>query len=119
MFGFFFSLFPAATYPAAYSLVGQPFPHQPTLVAQQPQQLQQLQQREGKFSKVCLNGKKKEKLTIWRTRHLAQFRLHLITVQTAAAAAALSVLYSYQLLLCTLVDIRITCVCELRSETGR
>uniref|UniRef100_A0A3Q3DTD3 Cugbp, Elav-like family member 3a n=1 Tax=Hippocampus comes TaxID=109280 RepID=A0A3Q3DTD3_HIPCM len=43
----FFSLFPAATYPAAYSLVGQPFPHQPTLVAQQPQQAQQLQQREG------------------------------------------------------------------------
>uniref|UniRef100_A0A8C2PZC8 CUGBP Elav-like family member 3 n=1 Tax=Cyprinus carpio TaxID=7962 RepID=A0A8C2PZC8_CYPCA len=36
-----------ATYPAAYGLVGQPFPHQPTLVAQQPQQLQQLQQREG------------------------------------------------------------------------
>uniref|UniRef100_I3KUK2 Cugbp, Elav-like family member 3a n=1 Tax=Oreochromis niloticus TaxID=8128 RepID=I3KUK2_ORENI len=31
-----------ATYPAAYSLVGQPFPHQPTLVAQQPQQPQQL-----------------------------------------------------------------------------
>uniref|UniRef100_A0A8D3CBL7 Cugbp, Elav-like family member 3a n=1 Tax=Scophthalmus maximus TaxID=52904 RepID=A0A8D3CBL7_SCOMX len=40
-------LAPAATYPAAYSLVGQPFPHQPTLVAQQPQQPQQLQQREG------------------------------------------------------------------------
>uniref|UniRef100_A0A3Q3NLH4 Cugbp, Elav-like family member 3a n=1 Tax=Labrus bergylta TaxID=56723 RepID=A0A3Q3NLH4_9LABR len=38
---------PSATYPAAYSLVGQPFPHQPTLVAQQPQQPQQLQQREG------------------------------------------------------------------------
>ncbi|MED6269402.1 CUGBP Elav-like member 3, partial [Characodon lateralis] len=38
-----------ATYPAAYSLVGQPFPHQPTLVAQQPQQPQQLQQREGKL----------------------------------------------------------------------
>uniref|UniRef100_A0A8C1CF73 Cugbp, Elav-like family member 3a n=2 Tax=Cyprinus carpio TaxID=7962 RepID=A0A8C1CF73_CYPCA len=37
----------SATYPAAYGLVGQPFPHQPTLVAQQPQQLQQLQQREG------------------------------------------------------------------------
>ncbi|KAI5621603.1 CUGBP Elav-like family member 3 [Silurus asotus] len=36
-----------ATYPAAYSLVGQPFPHQPTLVAQQTQQPQQLQQREG------------------------------------------------------------------------
>uniref|UniRef100_A0A8C1D6E6 Cugbp, Elav-like family member 3a n=1 Tax=Cyprinus carpio carpio TaxID=630221 RepID=A0A8C1D6E6_CYPCA len=36
-----------STYPAAYGLVGQPFPHQPTLVAQQPQQLQQLQQREG------------------------------------------------------------------------
>ncbi|XP_058474423.1 CUGBP Elav-like family member 3 isoform X1 [Solea solea] len=36
-----------AAYPAAYSLVGQPFPHQPTLVAQQPQQPQQLQQREG------------------------------------------------------------------------
>uniref|UniRef100_A0AAX7UVT2 RRM domain-containing protein n=1 Tax=Astatotilapia calliptera TaxID=8154 RepID=A0AAX7UVT2_ASTCA len=35
------------TYPAAYGLVGQPFPHQPTLVAQQPQQPQQLQQREG------------------------------------------------------------------------
>uniref|UniRef100_A0A4W4EMZ9 RRM domain-containing protein n=1 Tax=Electrophorus electricus TaxID=8005 RepID=A0A4W4EMZ9_ELEEL len=38
---------PTATYPAAYGLVGQPFPHQPTLVAQQPQQPQQLQQREG------------------------------------------------------------------------
>ncbi|KAM3858235.1 CUGBP Elav-like family member 3 isoform 3-T3 [Diretmus argenteus] len=36
-----------AAYPAAYGLVGQPFPHQPTLVAQQPQQPQQLQQREG------------------------------------------------------------------------
>uniref|UniRef100_A0A3Q3KXD5 Cugbp, Elav-like family member 3a n=1 Tax=Mastacembelus armatus TaxID=205130 RepID=A0A3Q3KXD5_9TELE len=36
-----------STYPAAYGLVGQPFPHQPTLVAQQPQQPQQLQQREG------------------------------------------------------------------------
>ncbi|XP_028820379.1 CUGBP Elav-like family member 3 isoform X4 [Denticeps clupeoides] len=39
-----------ATYPAAYGLVGQPFPHQPALVAQQPQQPQQpqqLQQREG------------------------------------------------------------------------
>uniref|UniRef100_A0A8C1GD89 CUGBP Elav-like family member 3 n=1 Tax=Cyprinus carpio TaxID=7962 RepID=A0A8C1GD89_CYPCA len=35
------------TYPAAYGLIGQPFPHQPTLVAQQPQQPQQLQQREG------------------------------------------------------------------------
>lgn len=42
------SSFLSATYPAAYSLVGQPFPHQPTLVAQQPQQPQQLQQREGK-----------------------------------------------------------------------
>uniref|UniRef100_A0A8C2B202 Cugbp, Elav-like family member 3a n=1 Tax=Cyprinus carpio TaxID=7962 RepID=A0A8C2B202_CYPCA len=38
---------PTATYPAAYGLIGQPFPHQPTLVAQQPQQPQQLQQREG------------------------------------------------------------------------
>uniref|UniRef100_A0A3B4E591 RRM domain-containing protein n=1 Tax=Pygocentrus nattereri TaxID=42514 RepID=A0A3B4E591_PYGNA len=38
---------PKSTYPAAYGLVGQPFPHQPTLVAQQPQQPQQLQQREG------------------------------------------------------------------------
>uniref|UniRef100_A0A8C2B0T3 Cugbp, Elav-like family member 3a n=1 Tax=Cyprinus carpio TaxID=7962 RepID=A0A8C2B0T3_CYPCA len=37
----------SATYPAAYGLIGQPFPHQPTLVAQQPQQPQQLQQREG------------------------------------------------------------------------
>uniref|UniRef100_A0A7N5ZWK8 RRM domain-containing protein n=1 Tax=Anabas testudineus TaxID=64144 RepID=A0A7N5ZWK8_ANATE len=37
----------SATYPAAYGLVGQPFSHQPTLVAQQPQQQQQLQQREG------------------------------------------------------------------------
>nr|XP_057904019.1 CUGBP Elav-like family member 3-B isoform X3 [Doryrhamphus excisus] len=36
-----------ATYPAAYSLVGQPFPHQPALVAQPSQQPQQLQQREG------------------------------------------------------------------------
>uniref|UniRef100_H2LBK5 Cugbp, Elav-like family member 3a n=1 Tax=Oryzias latipes TaxID=8090 RepID=H2LBK5_ORYLA len=36
-----------ATYPAAYSLVGQPFPHQPTLVAQQPQQLQQREGPEG------------------------------------------------------------------------
>lgn len=43
----------SATYPAAYSLVGQPFPHQPTLVAQQPQQPQQLQQREGKLQKLC------------------------------------------------------------------
>ncbi|XP_030640580.1 CUGBP Elav-like family member 3 isoform X3 [Chanos chanos] len=34
-------------YPAAYGLVGQPFPQQPTLVAQQPQQPQQQQQREG------------------------------------------------------------------------
>uniref|UniRef100_A0A8C8DHI2 Cugbp, Elav-like family member 3a n=1 Tax=Oryzias sinensis TaxID=183150 RepID=A0A8C8DHI2_9TELE len=37
----------SATYPAAYSLVGQPFPHQPTLVAQQPQQLQQREGPEG------------------------------------------------------------------------
>lgn len=44
---------PSATYPAAYSLVGQPFPHQPTLVAQQPQQPQQLQQREGKLKELC------------------------------------------------------------------
>ncbi|XP_030640581.1 CUGBP Elav-like family member 3 isoform X4 [Chanos chanos] len=36
-----------AAYPAAYGLVGQPFPQQPTLVAQQPQQPQQQQQREG------------------------------------------------------------------------
>ncbi|KAF3707308.1 CUGBP Elav-like family member 3 [Channa argus] len=36
-----------ATYPAAYGLVGQPFPHQPTLVAQQPQQLQQREGPEG------------------------------------------------------------------------
>lgn len=51
--------FLSATYPAAYSLVGQPFPHQPTLVAQQPQQLQQLQQREGKpkEARVCSNGR--------------------------------------------------------------
>uniref|UniRef100_A0AAX7SKW5 RRM domain-containing protein n=1 Tax=Astatotilapia calliptera TaxID=8154 RepID=A0AAX7SKW5_ASTCA len=34
-------------YPAAYGLVGQPFPQQPTLVAQQHQQPQQQQQREG------------------------------------------------------------------------
>uniref|UniRef100_A0A671MGT0 CUGBP Elav-like family member 3 n=1 Tax=Sinocyclocheilus anshuiensis TaxID=1608454 RepID=A0A671MGT0_9TELE len=38
---------PTATYPAAYGLVGQPFPHQPTLVAQQPQQLQQREGPEG------------------------------------------------------------------------
>ncbi|XP_030640579.1 CUGBP Elav-like family member 3 isoform X2 [Chanos chanos] len=36
-----------SAYPAAYGLVGQPFPQQPTLVAQQPQQPQQQQQREG------------------------------------------------------------------------
>ncbi|XP_053183764.1 CUGBP Elav-like family member 3 isoform X10 [Scomber scombrus] len=36
-----------AAYPAAYGLVGQPFPQQPTLVAQQHQQPQQQQQREG------------------------------------------------------------------------
>ncbi|CAG6015339.1 unnamed protein product [Menidia menidia] len=42
------SLFlPIAAYPAAYGLVGQPFPQQPTLVAQQHQQPQQQQQREG------------------------------------------------------------------------
>ncbi|XP_035500136.1 CUGBP Elav-like family member 3 isoform X2 [Scophthalmus maximus] len=35
-----------AAYPAAYGLVGQPFPQQPTLVAQQHQQPQQQQQRE-------------------------------------------------------------------------
>ncbi|MFT7815858.1 CUGBP Elav-like family member 3 isoform X1 [Arapaima gigas] len=38
---------PTAAYPAAYGLVGQPFPQQPTLVAQQHQQPQQHQQREG------------------------------------------------------------------------
>uniref|UniRef100_A0A8C6WNZ5 Cugbp, Elav-like family member 3b n=1 Tax=Neogobius melanostomus TaxID=47308 RepID=A0A8C6WNZ5_9GOBI len=36
-----------AAYPAAYGLVGQPFPQQPTLVTQQHQQPQQQQQREG------------------------------------------------------------------------
>ncbi|XP_056157930.1 CUGBP Elav-like family member 3 isoform X2 [Lampris incognitus] len=36
-----------AAYPTAYGLVGQPFPQQPTLVAQQHQQPQQQQQREG------------------------------------------------------------------------
>ncbi|KAF3691983.1 CUGBP Elav-like family member 3 [Channa argus] len=36
-----------AAYPAAYGLVSQPFPQQPTLVAQQHQQPQQQQQREG------------------------------------------------------------------------
>uniref|UniRef100_A0A672FZX2 CUGBP Elav-like family member 3 n=1 Tax=Salarias fasciatus TaxID=181472 RepID=A0A672FZX2_SALFA len=36
-----------AAYPAAYGLVGQPFPQQPTLVAQQHQPPQQQQQREG------------------------------------------------------------------------
>uniref|UniRef100_A0A8C7RLL1 Cugbp, Elav-like family member 3a n=1 Tax=Oncorhynchus mykiss TaxID=8022 RepID=A0A8C7RLL1_ONCMY len=36
-----------ATYPSAYGMVGQPFPHQHTMVAQQHQQPQQLQQREG------------------------------------------------------------------------
>ncbi|KAM9404998.1 CUGBP Elav-like family member 3 isoform 3-T5 [Salvelinus alpinus] len=36
-----------AAYPAAYGLVGQHFPQQPTLVAQQHQQPQQQQQREG------------------------------------------------------------------------
>ncbi|XP_033983534.1 CUGBP Elav-like family member 3 isoform X7 [Gymnodraco acuticeps] len=36
-----------AAYPAAYGLVGQPFPQQPTMVAQQHQQPQQQQQREG------------------------------------------------------------------------
>uniref|UniRef100_A0A6Q2Y1Q2 RRM domain-containing protein n=1 Tax=Esox lucius TaxID=8010 RepID=A0A6Q2Y1Q2_ESOLU len=36
-----------AAYPAAYGLVGQPFPQQPSLVAQQHQQPQQQQQREG------------------------------------------------------------------------
>lgn len=44
---------PSATYPAAYGLVGQPFPHQPTLVAQQPQQPQQLQQREGEWTELA------------------------------------------------------------------
>ncbi|XP_021427310.1 CUGBP Elav-like family member 3 isoform X1 [Oncorhynchus mykiss] len=38
---------PTATYPAAYGMVGQPFPHQHTMLAQQHQQPQQLQQREG------------------------------------------------------------------------
>nr|XP_046218459.1 CUGBP Elav-like family member 3 isoform X1 [Oncorhynchus gorbuscha]XP_046218460.1 CUGBP Elav-like family member 3 isoform X1 [Oncorhynchus gorbuscha] len=38
---------PTATYPSAYGMVGQPFPHQHTMVAQQHQQPQQLQQREG------------------------------------------------------------------------
>lgn len=38
---------PIAAYPAAYGLVGQPFPQQPTLVTQQHQQPQQQQQREG------------------------------------------------------------------------
>lgn len=47
---------PSATYPAAYSLVGQPFPHQPQLVAQQPQQPQQLQQREGNLKGPCTNS---------------------------------------------------------------
>lgn len=47
---------PTATYPAAYGLVGQPFPHQPTLVAQQPQQPQQLQQREGNNVISCFTG---------------------------------------------------------------
>lgn len=47
---------PTATYPAAYGLVGQPFPHQPTLVAQQPQQPQQLQQREGNNVISCSTG---------------------------------------------------------------
>ncbi|XP_037639709.1 CUGBP Elav-like family member 3 isoform X3 [Sebastes umbrosus] len=36
-----------SAYPAAYGLVGQPFPQQQTLVAQQHQQPQQQQQREG------------------------------------------------------------------------
>ncbi|KAL3060136.1 CUGBP Elav-like family member 3 isoform X6 [Gymnodraco acuticeps] len=36
-----------SAYPAAYGLVGQPFPQQPTMVAQQHQQPQQQQQREG------------------------------------------------------------------------
>uniref|UniRef100_A0A674D3C7 CUGBP Elav-like family member 3 n=1 Tax=Salmo trutta TaxID=8032 RepID=A0A674D3C7_SALTR len=36
-----------SAYPAAYGLVGQHFPQQPTLVAQQHQQPQQQQQREG------------------------------------------------------------------------
>uniref|UniRef100_A0A3P8SDJ3 CUGBP Elav-like family member 3 n=1 Tax=Amphiprion percula TaxID=161767 RepID=A0A3P8SDJ3_AMPPE len=36
-----------AAYPAAYGLVGQPFPQQPALVAQQHQQPQQQHQREG------------------------------------------------------------------------
>uniref|UniRef100_A0A8C7WZL5 Cugbp, Elav-like family member 3a n=1 Tax=Oryzias sinensis TaxID=183150 RepID=A0A8C7WZL5_9TELE len=44
---FFLFYFRLTTYPAAYSLVGQPFPHQPTLVAQQPQQLQQREGPEG------------------------------------------------------------------------
>ncbi|XP_059898813.1 CUGBP Elav-like family member 3 isoform X1 [Gadus macrocephalus] len=42
-----YSVSAPATYPAAYGLVGQPFPHQHTLMAQQPQPPQQLQQREG------------------------------------------------------------------------
>lgn len=41
---------PIAAYPAAYGLVGQPFPQQQTLVAQQHQQPQQQQQREGKVT---------------------------------------------------------------------
>uniref|UniRef100_A0A3Q3NJI2 Cugbp, Elav-like family member 3b n=1 Tax=Labrus bergylta TaxID=56723 RepID=A0A3Q3NJI2_9LABR len=44
-----------AAYPAAYGLVGQPFPQQPTLVAQQHQQPQQQQQREGDVTS-CLSG---------------------------------------------------------------
>ncbi|XP_070969804.1 CUGBP Elav-like family member 3 isoform X4 [Oncorhynchus clarkii lewisi] len=43
-----------ATYPAAYGMVGQPFPHQHTMLAQQHQQPQQLQQREGNFYLLVL-----------------------------------------------------------------
>lgn len=47
---------PIAAYPAAYGLVGQPFPQQPTLVAQQHQQPQQQQQREGDVTSCLVWG---------------------------------------------------------------
>lgn len=57
---------PIAAYPAAYGLVGQPFPQQPTLVAQQHQQPQQQQQREGDGTSC---------LSVWGNRPLFILKL--------------------------------------------
>uniref|UniRef100_A0A3Q2V4L9 Cugbp, Elav-like family member 3b n=1 Tax=Haplochromis burtoni TaxID=8153 RepID=A0A3Q2V4L9_HAPBU len=71
-----------AAYPAAYGLVGQPFPQQPTLVAQQHQQPQQQQQREGDVVSFLAGATPLSPVILFKVFFIAKFLQPEIIYQT-------------------------------------